>query len=131
MDEEDLVGGDSVSKASLSPPLPAGICVHSISPRNVATHTSRDRTLTLQSTMTPSAKRRQDAASAKKAKTEARKGHITEISKKRSAMEQAKVCYAPNVLTPTLRAFLYCPPCVRLQTRTLSWPSLTVSWRTR
>lgn len=46
--------------------------------------------------MSSAAKRRKDAASAKKAKTEARKGHITEISKKRSAMEQAKVSYTSD-----------------------------------
>lgn len=49
--------------------------------------------------MSSAAKRRKDAASAKKAKTEARKGHITEISKKRSAMEQAKVSDASDLYT--------------------------------
>lgn len=43
--------------------------------------------------MTPAARKRADAASAKKAKTEARRGQIDQISKKRSAMEQAKVCH--------------------------------------
>jgi hypothetical protein len=45
--------------------------------------------------MTPAAKKRADAASAKKAKTEARRGQIDQISRKRSAMEQAKVGYIP------------------------------------
>jgi SWI/SNF-related matrix-associated actin-dependent regulator of chromatin subfamily A member 5 len=41
--------------------------------------------------MTPAAKRRADAAQAKKAQNQARKGQISEIGKKRSAMEQAKL----------------------------------------
>ena len=43
--------------------------------------------------MTPAAKRRKEAASAKKLAKEERKGQIDEIGKKRHAMEQAKVGY--------------------------------------
>lgn len=41
--------------------------------------------------MTASAKRRADAATSRKAATEARKHQIGEISKKRNAIEEAKV----------------------------------------
>jgi len=41
--------------------------------------------------VTPSAKKRKDEASARKAQKDARKENVAEISKKRSAMEQAKV----------------------------------------
>jgi hypothetical protein len=42
--------------------------------------------------ITPSAKRRADQVNARKAANDERKAHITNISSKRSAVEQKKVC---------------------------------------
>lgn len=57
--------------------------------------------------MTPSAKKRADAVSARKAQKQARKGQISEIGKKRGAIEQAKVSettiliFVPSAVEPS------------------------------